>query len=201
MTVTDDMMITLDRAKLHAGLANRDDTSLSLGISVVSELFQKHCNRLFLSQSYTTAMDGDGSQTLILPQYPVTALTLVTLIASDGTETPYDNTYFRFKTNGIVRWAPATAYMFPYGFQNISVQYTAGFATIPAPVEEAMCTMIAHLLDMQTVDTHLKSERLGEYAASYLTKEAGESDAWPDLVTMLLSKYRLRVVIGGVRGR
>ena len=201
MTVTDDMMITLDRAKLHAGLASRPDTSLSLGISVASVLFQKHCNRLFFSQAYTATMDGDGSQTLILPQYPVTALTSVTLIASDGTETPYDNTYFRFKTNGIVRWAPATAYMFPYGFQNVQVQYTAGFATLPAPVEEAMCNMIVFLLDMQTVDTHLQSERLGEYAATYMTKSSGESDGWPDIVTTLLAKYRLRVVVGGLRGR
>ncbi len=62
---------------------------------------------------------------------------------------------------------------FPKGFENIVVRYTAGFATIPADLEQICIDLVKHYYDVRKVSTALKGEKIGDY--SFTTFSAKDS--------------------------
>jgi len=57
-------------------------------------------------------------------------------------------------------WLPSR---FPVGTQNIYVEYTGGYTTVPADVEAACLTLVQWMYSQTRKDPHLTSERLGDY--------------------------------------
>lgn len=200
MAASGTMLITTERAKLHAGLTEQTVEDLQPLIGVASQMIEGYCKRTFESGIYDELIDGDGTDMLIVKQHPVTVLTSISLIDGAGEETDYDNTYFRFKPSGIIQWTPDNPYTFPFGFQNIRAQYTAGYSEIPDPIAEAVCHLVHFLLTTQSVDLAAKSERLGEYSIAYDTTMA-KSGEWPSIVKMLIDPLRSRRMTSGVRGQ
>jgi hypothetical protein len=87
---------------------------------------------------------------------------------------------------------------FPFGFQNIQVSYTGGYAAgaVPDPVQEAACELVALLHRASTSDSSKKSEKLGDYAYVNFDQTGGSSGASSlifksPMVMELLSAYRL----------
>ena len=73
------------------------------------------------------------------------------------------------------------------GRLNIRIDYTAGFATIPASIQEACIRLIARIYEMDNKDSALKSEKLGPY--SYTLNSPTKSMIWSPDVMMLLASY------------
>lgn len=73
----------------------------------------------------------------------------------------------------------------PRGKLNIRIDYTAGFATIPAAVQEACVQLVQWMYQSSLHDQTLKMEKLG--VATY---ELGTSTKWPPSVLNALSYFK-----------
>lgn len=62
--------------------------------------------------------------------------------------------------------------IFCRGFQNITVRYFAGYAEIPADLEQICIDLVAAYYNSRNINTSLKSEKLGDY--SYTNFSASE---------------------------
>ena len=62
---------------------------------------------------------------------------------------------------------------FPRGESNVRIDYTAGYATVPAPVQEAVVRLAQIAWLSASRDPNLTSEKLGPYGATYATTVPG----------------------------
>lgn len=74
---------------------------------------------------------------------------------------------------------------FPQGRQNIRVDYTAGFATIPDVVQECCCLLAQQLSQMEKANRTLASETLGPFSVTYAAKPEVQS------ILNMVSRYKL----------
>lgn len=118
------------------------DALLSKLIIAVSRAVEAFLGRSLGTATYAAVMDGNGAALLPLPQYPITAVSSIvmdgiTLRAStafnDGGYT-FDSKYVYF-SGGSGR--------FTKGIRNVSINYTAGYVSSPADVEQAVCETVA----------------------------------------------------------
>lgn len=121
-----------------------DDNILNRLISAADEFVKVYCKRGLEAQAYTEYHSTkSGQDVLMLEQYPVNS---ITSIHDDpdrnyGSGSLIDTTYYVFEAEpGIVRLDGVTFYA---GFQNVKVIYNAGYATIPADLEQATIELVA----------------------------------------------------------
>lgn len=120
--------------------SEHDDLLIRL-ISAASGFIQTWLNRVIASASYTEYRDGHDGQHLIFANYPVTAVTAVSvdgvpIPASSGpTVSGYVFSAIRISLRGI--------YCFDRGVQNVSLEYTAGYVSTPTELEQACIELIS----------------------------------------------------------
>jgi hypothetical protein len=76
--------------------------------------------------------------------------------------------------------------LWPVGVNNLRVQYTAGYATVPDPVQTACAQLVAALFRQFGKNAYLAAEMTPQYAYSLDMPEASV----PPLIRMLLEPYR-----------
>lgn len=125
-------------------LSSTDDLLLARLITAASSFILNYLQRpMLLSRSYSEARDGDGGRSLVLRQWPVTAIAAVAIDgiglapAADGTAgwllDPWDGWSAGRPQRLLLRGG-----RFARGVQNVSVDYVAGYLvaseaqTIPA---------------------------------------------------------------------
>jgi hypothetical protein len=117
-----------------------DDTLLTRLITAASQFIQTWLNRAVASQAYVETRDGDGGQRMVLANTPVTAVEALTI---DGETVPLA---IGRHSRGYV-FSPTTLYLqgsrFAPGFQNVTVSYTAGYASTPPEIEQACIELVA----------------------------------------------------------
>ena len=134
-------LVTIADVKAYLGgdLQSHDDMVLSRLITAASTFFTTVCARPILQQSYSELYDGVGARRLYLRNTPVTALTS---LAIDGIAIPPS------PAQGEPGWVLSGnvihlfAYWFTRGSANVAVTYTAGWATPPADVAEAVMELV-----------------------------------------------------------
>jgi hypothetical protein len=130
-------LITLADLKAYLGgdLQSNDDVVLTRLISAASAFFTTACAEPILSQAYTELYDGTGGARLYLRQYPVTS---VASLAIDTLPIPQaaapGETGWWLNGNVVVLYG----YRFTKALANVAVTYTAGYATPPLDVAEAV---------------------------------------------------------------
>lgn len=122
------------------------DPLLSRLITAVSTQIQSWLNRTIASADYTETRDGQNMTQMLLQNYPVTAVQSLTVqglpiqprppLGPDVTAAVFGG--YVFDANRIM----LSGFRFPRGFQNVVIQYTAGYATTPADVEQACIDII-----------------------------------------------------------
>ncbi len=103
---------------------------------------------------------------------------------------PYQalNDYLWDEDSGRLRYAGG----FIRGVQNIYVEYTGGYSTVPYDVEQASLMLIASIYFGTRRDPGLQSEKLGDYAWS--AKSGGDSNGSRKELTSKLEKY-MRIAV------
>lgn len=121
-------------------------------ISATSAFIQNWLGRVIASNSYTQAFDGQGMCTMLLSQYPVTAISALTVNGQTIAARPAltfpavysDGGGYTFTESGRLA---LSGYEFPRGYQNVTVSWTAGFLiadeaqTIPASALYELATL------------------------------------------------------------
>jgi hypothetical protein len=130
-------LVTLSDLKAYLGgdLQSNDDIVLTRLISAASAFFVTACACPILSQTYTELYDGKGGNRLYLRQYPVTAVASLSIhtLPTPAALAP-GQTGWWLNGNVILLYG----FTFTPGLANIAVTYTAGYATPPQDVAEAV---------------------------------------------------------------
>lgn len=145
-----------------------DDDLAVIAVDAASELVRSHCDRTFDAVVGATAiLDGTGTQWLLLPELPVTALTSVTLYDGTASETllveGLDEDYVWDAAGRVYR----NVYNWPTEPQSITVVYSHGYATVPSDVRLVALNAAGRLYD----HAGIAQETVGSYNVNYTTGE------------------------------
>lgn len=166
-------------------------------ITYVDSAIGRFCNRVsstgsqtFESGSLDEKYDGDGEPVLNLRNWPITAVSSITILDSGGTvvstlaTTDYirDDRTARLYWNGsnVDAWSPAGTdgpvygYIrsgWPRGFQNVRVQYTGGWATVPPDLVDVATRCVCDLFLNRRRNDALASQSANGIVAQYLSPE------------------------------
>jgi hypothetical protein len=139
MTQGDLVSLADVKAYLGGDLQSNDDGVLARLISAASVFFVSACARPILQQSYNELYDGKGNGRLYLRQTPVTG---VSSLSIDNIPVPQATVPgepgWRLNGNVILLFG----HWFHRGLINVAVTYTAGYATPPADVAEAVMELV-----------------------------------------------------------
>lgn len=135
-------LTTLANAKQWLGITTTDsDSLLTRLISASSDYIQTWLNRQIALQSYTETRDGTGGNRLMFANYPATG---VTSLYIDGLLIPPSS------GPGVDGWVADQfkvslrgRYAFSRDVQNVTITYTAGFATTPTEIEQACVELVS----------------------------------------------------------
>lgn len=185
-------LTTLDNIKSYLGIELTDitkDTLLGELIDAVSEAIENYCHREFARLTRVEFYDGQSSPSILLLCRP--AINVVSVhddFAREFTAAsliPPEN-YVLYENEGILKLRYG---IFSQGMMNVRIEYEAGYATVPAAVEQAAKILAAHFYTRaQSGADAITSESVGVYTVSYDTGE------WPPQVRSLLSEFRETVL-------
>jgi hypothetical protein len=180
-------LTTIDTVEQWLGLAsgNQDEALLERLISAASGLIETWCGRTFASQSYVETRDGTGGRRMAFINGPVTSVSSVmvsgqSIPPGDAVTTPG---YYFSPTMLILN-----GHVFRRGLGNVTISTIAGYATIPAEVEQA-CIELVSFRYRELDRIGLASKGLAGETTAFVIKDM------PPSVASLLDLYR-RVVPG-----
>ena len=111
------------------------DAELTRLIGTVSALIRNLVNRDITTEAYVDKLNGTGSDSIMVPNYPITSIS--SIVISGVTIAVANYTYDKGQIillNGLT---------FPKGRLNIVVSYSAGYATIPYDIEQVCIEIVA----------------------------------------------------------
>lgn len=161
-------------------VAGTDVEGVKALITACSQWFRSVTSRDIDLRSYTRRFDGRNNTRLLLPHYPVTAVTSLrigglAIPAQPGESQPG---YF-FDADSIA----LEGYRFERGTGNVSVAWQAGYAAIPADIEQAVNELVGLRHAMRDKQGWASKSLAGE-TVSLLTKDM------PDSVRTVVEQYR-----------
>jgi len=147
-TLSSDALITWDRLKAEletSGFFDSDDRDRGIRfINAVSRRANSITRRKLKSRTYTDAtFDGTGDDHLVLPQYPVTAVSAVSVDitrAFAATAVLDSDDYEYDEDTGILYIWIGT----PKFKRCVRVTYTAGYVTAPDDLQDAIVQAVAY---------------------------------------------------------
>ena len=183
------------------------DAFLALKIPQASTTAQNYCNNPFVVETVQDqvfpARDSwpwtisQRMAPLQLSRWPVISMTSVIETTGTTTETLVLGTDYLADLN-LGQWTRLNQWgkPRPWGSEPITIQYSAGYATVPFDVVDAVADLIKGAWFAQTRDPMIRSQNVaGVYEAAYFfaTGPGGEGDL-PVNVKAKLDRYRVPVV-------
>lgn len=170
-----------------------DDLALSRLISATSAQFNAYLSRSLLTASYTESYDGKDTASMILANFPITAVSSLSIdgipIPAAPLPTPTGpqpaGYVFTAKMLSLVGggYPFGASYRFTRGYQNVQVAYTAGLAAVPFDIEQA-CIEYCAIRYSERQRIGQKSKSLGGEVVSFFAGDLTPS------VKLLLAPYR-----------
>lgn len=151
-----------------------EDTLIESLVNAVTDQIEAYCNRKLKERVVVDEeFDGMDSDTLILPDYPLSSVSSVKI---DGVLVDAAEYKLRKGMGAIVRLKSK----WPKGVLNLQVSYTAGYANVPANLELAC---------KHTVMFYYKTD-VANFSRTYGEGFVLRPDALPRQTQMLLAPYR-----------
>jgi hypothetical protein len=136
-------LTSLPAVKTYLGIPlnqTEDDALLQSLIAGVSVGLQNWIGRDLALGPHTDRVDGNGKPQMLFPAWPVSAVASVTI---DGRKIPAATSAqsygYRFDATMLI----LNADCFPWGYRNVELAYTAGYATVPADVAQVCTKLVA----------------------------------------------------------
>ena len=188
-------LVLAARAQFHPALAAVNATLLGYLLTAASDWVKEYCGRTFTASLLAEKHNGTGDDTIFVDELPITSLVDVKILNDDGTTDTCDDLDFRYDAAvGEIKFQPDPTGdwdYFPKGHQNITIDYNAGYATIPQAVQEAVC-QVAIAMRAQGSNANnpaLASESMGAY--SYSLKGGAENTILTPALRATLAMYRV----------
>jgi len=179
-------LVRIERVKTYLDLANTDtasDVLLQDLIARIGAWAERYCDRTFAKATYTEQRDGDGTDTLLVRQWPF--LSVASLYDDPlrvfGAATQIAAADFAIYANqGMIR---LDGRVFSVGIQNVKVTYEAGYADIPEDLQQAVVELVADRFRNKE-NQGIRSLAIGSYRVDY-----GEEEL-PSEIRGVLDGYR-----------
>jgi hypothetical protein len=147
-TLSADALVTweylAEHLKQKSELVNADTHAFGVGlINAVSARANTLTRRKLKSRAYVITLDGNGSDVILLPEYPVTGVAELRIDTARefGDETIIDlGDYEVYDGDGRL-WYPAG---FPRARRSVKVSYTAGYINVPEDLQLAVVEAVAY---------------------------------------------------------
>lgn len=135
-------LIQLSQALSFLGLSTDTNSIVASSISAASTSIQTWIGYQIAEATYTKTFNGPGGDRLLLPDRPVISVSAVTIdtisIPACAMPSPGFLADSKFVyVNG--------CYRFCRGVQNVTVSYSAGYAIVPADIQQACLNWVAML--------------------------------------------------------
>ena len=158
-----------------------DDDLFATLVTAYSQWVRSWTNRDFDVRSYNIWRSGRGGVSLILPQWPLVSIDSLTIngqtIAAQASWGDYG---FRFSDRAINLDGGCR---FWFGSNNINIGFTAGYATIPADIAQAVNELVALRYKLRD-KLEWSSKTLAGEVVSLVTKDM------PSSVATVLKQYQ-----------
>lgn len=195
----DPLLTVLDISNLDAG----EQAQVNALADAATTWIQKYCNRIFKKTTYTDeAHNGNGERFIYVDNPPIISLSTVTIqstsFSSSTTSTDFAASKFDTKlSSGKIQFKSQSFLSgggsFDQGFQNVLIDYTGGFSSIPEPVKLIAAQFIIEMFDPGESVQGIEKEKLGNYFYSRGT------NYFQNLTfnqKIILESYRLRRIMG-----
>lgn len=183
---TPTVLSTIDSVKLKLGITGAaSDALLQQYVTAACQTVESWLGRIIGSNTYTKVLNGNGHRSAFLGQFPITAVSAVVV---DGVSIPADPaaTGYGYVFDELAIYLRGCA--FSKGVQNISITYTAGYATIPTDISESVDEIVILNYNRRShVDTSSKS--LAGETVSYIQADM------PKSAMSRLNNYKLVVPV------
>lgn len=154
--------VTLTEAKAHLQVTgDTDNTQIEAFITVARQYVEERTNRQLLTATWVLYLDCFPELPIRLEKSPVSAISEVAYIDSDGTpDTVESDDYNADLKSEPARLVPAYGESWPdtQDIQNaVQIEFTAGYsdaASVPGPIKAAMLLIIGHLYENRGDEGH-----------------------------------------------
>lgn len=167
----------------------KDDGLLQLLVDGANDAITSAISRNLLRSQYTEVRNGTGTNTLMLANFPVAAVGSLAITEPRAFDTaPQPTTPLVQNVDFAVTPYSVKLYrsVFPRGVANVTVEYTAGYATIPSDVVHA-ATKYAAL-------RYRELERLGQKSKTQMNETiAFDTDELPPDVLAIVGRYQANI--------
>lgn len=142
-------LCTLEDLKTHLEITGSDqDAFLNNLIGRATQFIETYCNRQLASREFTEYYSGDGTNSIMLPNTPITAVSQIKDDKSGEADFDYgssdENDAFSFESWGKVLLTDGDVFYEPgstYPLRNYKFVYTGGYVAIP----EDLCQVCIEL--------------------------------------------------------
>lgn len=164
-------LVTWERVQADLNLSASDQENAERYINVASAMANRYTRRILKASDYSKYYPGNGKDFILLPQYPVNSITTLKLDSSRnfGADTEISDTNYDLDSdNGIIYLFVNTA---PEGRKTISIEYNAGFTSIPEDLQSSVVECVAWLYNrLPGNGVGIKTESVGDVS---ITSELG----------------------------
>lgn len=167
-----------------------DDALLARLVSEASIFFCDSCARDFTPNTYTEYRDGTGSNTMLMQNFPVTAIASLRINAIAIPQQVADGGVGWFLNQPEADTLTLVGYSFERGQRNVRITYTAGPLSVPFDVEQAVVELVLSAYKRGVRGPDLDSRSIGA---------SGQSGSWhtdlPKKVQETIEYYLRRVPV------
>lgn len=179
------------KAWLALNLSNTDDQLLQRLITAQSRYVQSWLNREIKSRAYNETRNATKGQRMMFGDYPVTSVSLVQVDnvvippAANPTSAGYsfDDQFVYLNGYSFGGGLALGSRLFGRGFNNVKLSYVAGYASVPAEIEQAVIELVA-LRYSERTRIGQASKSLGGETVSFMIKD------FPADVLTVLNNYK-----------
>jgi hypothetical protein len=161
--VTD--LTTAAAVQSYLGIPNTQDTSvISTLVTNASDFIQKYCARDFTTTGpYDEWYDGSGNDALFLRNFPVVSVTSVSIngVAVPPSTSPTVPGWFAGPYQVFYRLG-----IFCKGRMNVEVNYSGGYASVPAAIAQACIDMVA-IKYKRRLNLEKQGEAIGQMSITF----------------------------------
>lgn len=196
-------LVALADVKDELGITDSSsDTLLGKQISRMSLIAAGYCNRVFVQETVkdeffppderTPWVFAGDTEPLQLSRFPAASITTV---MEDGTSLTVDTDYRADLVPGQMIRVDSDGYPTNWQLLAIAVTYVAGYATIPADLQDAVIRMVKSRWYAKGRDTNIRQENIpGVREVQYWVATGTDAGALTPDVQDILDSYRVPVV-------
>ena len=165
---TNDLCSAAD-VQAFMGISAGQDVALIQSLVANASVFVlNYTNRIFLQQTYAETRNGHGGSSLPLREYPITAVASMSIdgvavqpaTSATGAGYVFDSSLVYLRCGQV----------FTRGAQNVSISYTAGYATVPLDMVQATIEIVASKYKRRQ-DLHVSSKILDGQTIAFVVAD------------------------------